>query len=308
MQRKSLLLGVVFLFFLTACSITVPRLATETAIGPSIGVSTSTCFFGFFCQNADISIKNAAANGKIVKVSTVDIETKTNILGIITQYTTIVTGYKKDQLTEDTQKPEPAIENNKQSQVLDTPLVENDKKTNESKELGQETIVTHSEPTKKISAAERIKIAEEQIKLAEEKQSKTPNSSPKIEKNPTKIETIKNENLNIEDNLLSSLPQIKIKGSSLSDLSRKLKSTSELMMNKGDLYPTDVVFDSKRNTFVCNFIRRKSSFIKLGLYYGPKNTGCESCDNVIIRNPGSEIIYDEIVGNLIIQVIAIKVN
>jgi hypothetical protein len=347
MQKKALLIGVILILInLSSCTISLPKLATDYPVGPSVGQSTCTCYFGFICQDADISLKSAAANGKIVKISTVDVVTNMSILGIFTQYTTIVTGYTKEQLVaEEIQKLETSSQVNTQegnrehkevainqkpellstqksdvSQIKtqETPLTNDktdvivEKRVEDKKLIDQEpvSLKNEQESNKRISAAERIRIAEEQIRLAEEQQAKKQELNSKNSSN-TSFQQNKPKNIPKQDivgDYLSELPQIRLKGTSLSDLSSKLKAMSEIQMKNGDLYPIDVVIDLKRFTFACNFIKRSSSFIKLGLYFGPKNIGCESCDNVIIRNPGSEIIYDEISGNLIVQVIAIKGN
>lgn len=318
MQLRSLFLGVIILYLLSSCSITIPKMATEVPLGPSVGVSTCTCYFGVFCQDADISVRNAASNGNIVKISSIDIESNTIFLGIIKKYSTIVTGYTKDQLSaEESKKDVLPLEVQKQVSY-DSNSLKNSPIHSESvqkiEKLEVDKVVSAQEApapvvvdqTKKITAAERVKIAEEQLRSIEDKQNKNQNVVTKSD-NQTKNTKISNANNSVKEiDFLASTPQIRIKGSSLTDLSNKLKSISEGIMKNGDLYPIDIIFDSKRNTFSCNFINKKSSLIKLGIYFGPKNTGCESCDNVIIKNPGSEILMDEIIGNLIIQVIAIK--
>lgn len=76
---------------MTSCSITMPVSATSNTVGHKVGQSTATVYLQVFAFDADASIRTAAKNGGITKVSTVDIK-QTNVLGIITTYTTIVTG------------------------------------------------------------------------------------------------------------------------------------------------------------------------------------------------------------------------
>lgn len=76
---------------MTSCTLTMPVTATSNPVGNKVGESTGTVFLQIFAFDADASIRTAAKNGGITKVSTVDIK-QTNILGIVTTYTTIVTG------------------------------------------------------------------------------------------------------------------------------------------------------------------------------------------------------------------------
>ena len=79
------------LMFITSCSITLPVSATSNPVGSKIGTAKASGFFGMLYMDADASIKQAAENGGIKKISTVDIKT-TNFLGIFTGYECIVTG------------------------------------------------------------------------------------------------------------------------------------------------------------------------------------------------------------------------
>jgi hypothetical protein len=69
----------------------LPVSATSNPIGKKIGTSSGTGYFGVLFFNADASIRSAAKNGGITKISTVDIK-QSNILGIIITYETTVTG------------------------------------------------------------------------------------------------------------------------------------------------------------------------------------------------------------------------
>jgi hypothetical protein len=76
---------------MSSCSLTLPINATSNPVGSKVGTATATGYFGVFFFNADASIKTAAKNGGITKISTVDIKT-TSILNLIVTYETIVTG------------------------------------------------------------------------------------------------------------------------------------------------------------------------------------------------------------------------
>ena len=83
-------LGLVTLF-LTGCAITLPVAATSNPVGSKVGTSTATGYFGALFFDADASIRSAAANGGITKISTVDVKIS-SLFNIITSYECIVTG------------------------------------------------------------------------------------------------------------------------------------------------------------------------------------------------------------------------
>jgi hypothetical protein len=76
---------------LSSCSLTLPVNATSNSVGSKVGTAKATGFLGFLFFNADASIKTAAQNGGITKISTVDIK-QTSLLNIVVTYETIVTG------------------------------------------------------------------------------------------------------------------------------------------------------------------------------------------------------------------------
>jgi len=76
---------------LGACSLTLPVAATSNPVGNKVGMAKATGFLGMFFFDADASIKTAAKNGGITKISTVDIKSS-SLLGIIVSFETIVTG------------------------------------------------------------------------------------------------------------------------------------------------------------------------------------------------------------------------
>jgi hypothetical protein len=92
-KTKFLFLGacVAVASLVSSCSITVPVGATSNPVGSKVGTSTATVYLHSLAFGADASIKSAAKNGGITKISTVDIK-HTDILGIVQTYETIVTG------------------------------------------------------------------------------------------------------------------------------------------------------------------------------------------------------------------------
>ena len=91
---KNVKLVIAFLlvaFIVTSCSITKPINATGYAVGSKIGTAKATGYFGVIFIDGDASIRTAAKNGGINRISSVDLK-KTSLLGIIVTYETIVSG------------------------------------------------------------------------------------------------------------------------------------------------------------------------------------------------------------------------
>jgi len=75
----------------SSCSLTLPVNATGYAVGNKVGTAKATGYLGFLFFDADASIRTAAKNGGISRISSVDIK-QTSLLGIIVTYETIVSG------------------------------------------------------------------------------------------------------------------------------------------------------------------------------------------------------------------------
>lgn len=90
-QIRTLALLFVVGAMLSGCALTLPVSATSNTIGPKVGTATATGYLGVLFFNADASIRTAAKNGGITKISTVDIK-QTSLLNIIVTYETTVTG------------------------------------------------------------------------------------------------------------------------------------------------------------------------------------------------------------------------
>jgi hypothetical protein len=65
--------------------------APATSVGSKVGTSKGMVFLHVLAFGADASIRTAAKNGGITKISTVDIK-YSDVLGIVQSYETIVTG------------------------------------------------------------------------------------------------------------------------------------------------------------------------------------------------------------------------
>jgi hypothetical protein len=88
---KSILVLLAVVSMMTSCSLTLPVAATSNPVGSKVGTAKATGFLGVLYFGADASIKSAAKNGGITKISTVDIK-QGNVLGLIYTFETIVTG------------------------------------------------------------------------------------------------------------------------------------------------------------------------------------------------------------------------
>jgi len=76
---------------LSSCALTLPVNATSNPVGKKVGTATATGYLGILFFDQDASIRTAAKNGGISKISTVDIK-QTSILNLVVTYETIVTG------------------------------------------------------------------------------------------------------------------------------------------------------------------------------------------------------------------------
>lgn len=75
----------------SCASLNAPVAATSNPVGELVGQSTGTIWLGLI-GNVDASIKEAAQNGGITEISTVDFEYKMVALGFGAQFTCTVTG------------------------------------------------------------------------------------------------------------------------------------------------------------------------------------------------------------------------
>lgn len=103
--------------------------------------------------------------------------------------------------------------------------------------------------------------------------------------------------------------EVYLEASSVGELAGKIKSETEyLLSHNPNLSPSGITLDLRTYRFSCVFTEtsKRSNFIKLGLYFGPINSGCESCQTVIQKNPGS-VVFASSKGNGVIgQVIGLK--
>ena len=88
---KTVALTLTLAAIMSSCSLTLPVNATSNTIGSKVGTAKATGYLYSLFFDADASIRTAAKNGGITKISTVDIK-QSNLLGIIVSYETIVTG------------------------------------------------------------------------------------------------------------------------------------------------------------------------------------------------------------------------
>jgi hypothetical protein len=96
---KTLLLGATVLFF-ASCIVTRPYAVTNNEIGDAVGTSKTTVIFGtssgtslqagVFSTNKEFGVIQAAKNGEIDKIATVDVQTAN--YGLFSIVRIIVTG------------------------------------------------------------------------------------------------------------------------------------------------------------------------------------------------------------------------
>jgi len=76
--------------FMGCPSVNLPQAAGNAAVGAKTGQASGSLILGLF-GDVDAGMLAAAKNGGITKIATVDVKVQ-SILGIITTYTTTVTG------------------------------------------------------------------------------------------------------------------------------------------------------------------------------------------------------------------------
>lgn len=78
-------------FIVSSCAVTLPVNATSNPVGSKVGTAKATGYLSILFFNQDASIRTAAKNAGITRISTVDIK-QTSVLNLIVTYETIVTG------------------------------------------------------------------------------------------------------------------------------------------------------------------------------------------------------------------------
>ena len=178
--------------------------------------------------------------------------------------------------------------------------VKSDKNTEENKITSDEEPKMFVKKNKKKSESQSSGIKEEEVDKAEltEEKKITSIDEPKSNKSDnfipeTNIPNKSNNNNSPSSNVINRkvIKGIAVRGTSITDLSNKIKTASSEIMILGDLTPINIKLDFKKLTFSCDYVSNNSNLFKMGLYFGPKSTGCESCINVIINNPGSTVLF-----------------
>ncbi len=293
-QLTKILLGFALLSYVGfSCSITIPRAINENPLGSSIGKSTRTTYLGIIQVGEDASIEQAAKNGNIKSISTVDYQV-TDLLGLITTQTVIVTG---------SQEIPVAVALEKVEEQKPTPKIYN---AEEKKEIEVKTQAVNTTPPAKVAPETRTEVAaptqEPAKSVAVQKNPPTESATKpvpsaeapmlaKAERKEVKRVEIAEEEVSFENKDTNKrIKGFSIKSKTLSDFSKKIRETSSEYMQYGDLTPIDIQINISTLSFSCNFIQKTSGFIKMGLFYGPKSVGCESCESVINNNPGSKVL------------------
>ncbi len=90
-KAKTIVTALAATAILAGCALTLPVNATGNAIGRKVGTAKATGYLGSLFFDQDASIRKAAENGGITKISTVDLK-MTNMFNLIVTYEAIVTG------------------------------------------------------------------------------------------------------------------------------------------------------------------------------------------------------------------------
>lgn len=90
MKKIFLYTSIIGAIALSSCSVTYPVIATSNPIGTKTGVAERKIFLGLAFGHTDLGVATAAKNGKITKISTVDVGVKGGLFS--TTYKVIVTG------------------------------------------------------------------------------------------------------------------------------------------------------------------------------------------------------------------------
>jgi hypothetical protein len=98
---------------------------------------------------------------------------------------------------------------------------------------------------------------------------------------------------------------IYVKARNKDDLRKKLLTISETLMQNKEYTPVNASLNIRTYRFSCELLKKPSPYIKLSLVFGPQTTGCEACDNVLIKNPGSNVLAKAQDSDLIYNVIAV---
>lgn len=147
---------------------------------------------------------------------------------------------------------------------------------------------------------------EPQIQPIETSETKSTSEQPKREQvareEPPKNSVVEESG---ETKAPSFLRGFSVIANSFQDLSNQIRMKSEAYMVDGNLHPVNIKLNLTNFTFSCDFVESDTGFIKIGLYFGPKSTGCESCFNVIQKNPNSRVLRELTQKNLVFSLIAI---
>jgi len=98
---------------------------------------------------------------------------------------------------------------------------------------------------------------------------------------------------------------VHVYASSIDDLRSKLGTVSASYLSKGKYTPVNLRLNISNNLISFDLKEVPSSIIKLSLLWGPQSTGCESCQNALLKNPGSSVLLHKEESGFIYEVIAI---
>lgn len=97
-----------------------------------------------------------------------------------------------------------------------------------------------------------------------------------------------------------------VTGRNIETLRENLLRTSEEVLISGKFTPINVKLDIKNLSASFSLDDHPSRFSKLSLLYGPAISGCESCKNAMIKNPGSVVLFTKLDPEFEYEIIAIS--
>jgi len=305
MKNKHLLLIKSISFFLLLSILSIFKLDAQTSnINTSFNLDKGAIEINFDLSGSETSLYDVnvslvqVKDSKLIEIPTKNISPSLTKLSpgrhnfeisfadlqiegeFITKLSANVSGSSSSKSVSKSVKSENNTEENKISSDGETKMfVKKNKKKSESQSSG-----IKEEEVEKIDLTEEKKI----ISTDESKLNKSDNFIPETNI-PNKPIYNNSPSSNVSNRKV--IKGIAVRGTSITDLSNKIKTISSEIMILGDLTPINIKLDFKKLTFSCDYVSNNSNLFKMGLYFGPKSTGCESCINVIINNPGSTVLF-----------------
>jgi uncharacterized membrane protein YhaH (DUF805 family) len=95
-------------------------------------------------------------------------------------------------------------------------------------------------------------------------------------------------------------------GANFDEFSNNLVASSRSILLNGYI-PTNCKFNLAKMKFTCRMVKVNTSpYLFIGIYIAPRSMGfCESCQNVLLKNHGSKVLYNCVDNNYFFSIIAV---